>query len=157
MATEFKDCEGNSHTIRLDIGTLVGLEETLKFRLVGGTDVTGKTFMDALQHDDILLADIMSVLLKHEISEENIDRKIWVMGVDIRNIPLYRQALTEEIINFFQLTGREEMASGLKLQMEVDKKTREKVLQDNMNASVEEMVAENILRLQAMSELTQDL
>jgi hypothetical protein len=114
----FKDSSGREWTISITIGAAMLLKEKLGIDLLQPEQGT-PPLVTRLGTDEILLAQTIATLLEKQFDEKKVSLADIYDLFDGATLEAAHKAFYEDLIDFFQKSGREDRATMVRRQMEV--------------------------------------
>jgi len=108
----FKDNAGHDWNISLNIGTAMLVKERLGVDLLQ-PEVGDPPLLTRLGTDEILLAQVISILLESQFEAQKVDEKQIYQLFDGLTFARAHEAFYEELIDFFQSRGRSDRAKAV--------------------------------------------
>lgn len=110
----FKDGNNNEWIIALNIGSIKRVKTNIDIDLLYTDDAQETPLLLSLQDDPCELADILYHLIKPQADKKDVSYEAFLDAVDGDTIAGGYNALTDELVNFFQKKGDIAKAKSLK-------------------------------------------
>ena len=135
----FKDMDGKEYVVRLTLGTVKNLRDSINFDLLNLMPAEGanKHVVLELYDDDVLAAQVVYHALPPE-EKNGVSEEEFISRIDGESSAKLKEALLEEIKNFFLLSKRREMADAMKKFQEFQKELKQNQMKVVMELNAKE-------------------